>query len=83
MKRQFQKKEAAAQKKQPGIATTKVKIHAVATLVLKVRRQERNLQKPKRKQQKRKYPPVRTRVIPVRAKMTFPFLRSSVIPPVT
>ena len=83
MKRQVQKEEAAAKKKQPGIARTKVKIHAVATLVLKVRRQERNLQKPKRKQQKRKYPPVRTRVIPVRAKMTFPFLRSSVIPPVT
>ncbi len=82
MKRPFQKEEAAAQKKQPGIATTKVKIHAVATLVLKVRRQKRNLQK-KRRQQKRKYPPVSTRVIPVRAKMNFPFLRSTVIPPVT
>ena len=79
MKRQVQKEEAAAQKKQPGIATTKVKIHAVATLVLKVRRQKRNLQK-KRRQKKRKYPPV---MIPVRAKMTFPFLRSTVIPPVT
>ena len=83
MKRQVQKEEAAAQKKQPGIATTKVKIHAVATLVLKVRRQKRNLQKKKRNHQKRKYPPVRTRVIPVRAKMTFPFLRSTAIPPVT
>ncbi len=82
MKRQFQKKEAAAQKKQPGIATTKVKIHAVATLVLKVRRQKRNLQK-KRNHQKRKYSPVRTRVIPVQAKKTFPFLRSTVIPSVT
>ena len=80
MKRQFQKEEAAAQKKQPGIATTKVKIHAV-TLVLKVRRQKRNLQK-KRRQKKRKYPPVSPRVIPVRAKTTFPFLRSTVIPPV-
>ncbi len=67
MKRQFQKKEAATKKK----------------LVLKVRRQKRNLQKNKRNHQKRKYTPVRTRVFPVCTKKTFLILRSTVIPPVT